>query len=113
MFRGHIVRMDENGLMQVYGHLKGVAHAATLDRLLFAGAVIERVDETGMLMQVSVPVSRVAETANLDEVGHISLPNYGRTNIESLQTQGDSRGPLVVPDGAGCRLAGIVSWNIE
>ena len=90
MSRGHIVRMDENGFMQVYGHLKGVAHAATLDRLPFAGAVIERVDETGMLMQVSVPVSRVAETANLDEVGHISLPNYGPTNIGSLQTQGDS-----------------------
>ena len=89
MSRGHIVNMDENGL-QVYGHLKEVAHAATLDRLLFAGAVIERVDETGMLMQVSVPVSRVAETADLDEVGHISLPNYGPTNIGSLQTQGDS-----------------------
>ena len=90
-----------------------MAHAATLDRLLSAGAVIERVDETGMLVQVSGPVSRVAETADLDEVGHISLPNYGRTNIESPQTQRDNRAPLVVPDGAGCRLAGIVSWNIE
>ena len=113
MSRGHIVRMDENGFMQVYGHLKEVAHAATLNRLLSAGAVIERVDETGMLVQVSGPVSKVAETADLDEVGHISLPNYGRTNIGSPQTQGDSRGLLVVPDGAGCRLAGIVSWNIE
>ena len=90
MFRGHIVRMDENGFMQVYVHLKEVAHAATLDRLLFAGAVIERVDETGMLVQVSVPVSRVAETSNLNEVGYISLPNYGRMNIGSLQTQGNS-----------------------
>jgi len=90
MFRGHIVRMDENGFMRLYGHLKEVAHAATLDRLLFAGAVIERVDETGMLVQVSVPVSRVAETSNLNEVGHISLPNYGRMNIGSLQTQGNS-----------------------
>ena len=89
-----------------------MAHAATLDRLLSAGAVIERVDETGMLVQVPGPVSKVAETADLDEVGHISLPNYGRTNIGPPQTQGDSRGLLVVPDGAGCRLAGIVSWNI-
>jgi hypothetical protein len=82
--------MDENGFLQVYGHLNEVAHAATFDRLLSAGEVIERVDETGMLVKVSVPVSRVAETADLDEGGHISLPNYGRTNIGSLRTQGDS-----------------------
>ena len=89
MSRGHIVNMDENGL-QVYGHLKEVAHAATLDRLLSAGAVSEHVDGTGMSVRPSVPISWVAETADLDEVGYISLPNYCRTNIGSLQTQGDS-----------------------
>ena len=90
MSRGHIVNMDENGFMQVYVHLKEVAHAATLDRLLSAGAVSEHVDETGMSVRSSVPISWVAETADLDEVGYISLPNYCRTNIGSLQTQGDS-----------------------
>ena len=51
MCRGHIVKMDENGFMQVYVHLKEVARAATLDRLLSAVAVSEHVDETAILGQ--------------------------------------------------------------
>jgi len=70
-----------------------------------------------VLLQVDVPmVSNTDCNASTSYNRSITVNMLCAGLIEERRKdscQGDSRGPLVVPDGAGCRLAGIVSWNIE
>jgi hypothetical protein len=87
---GRILMMNQAGFVQVYVHLNERGGPGTLDKLRSLGAVIERQDESGMLVQASIPATRIAEAADLGQVSYISLPNYGRVNVGSQQTQGDA-----------------------
>ncbi|MCH7801532.1 MAG: S8 family serine peptidase [Chloroflexi bacterium] len=87
---GRILRMNRAGFVQVYVHLTESGGSGTLDELRSMGAVIERQDESGMLVQASIPASRIEKAADLGQVSYISLPNYGWVNVGSQQTQGDA-----------------------
>ena len=89
LWEGRILRMNEAGFVQVYIHLIESGGPGALDELRSVGAVIERQDESGVLVQASIPATRIAEAADLGQVSYISLPNYGWVNIGSQQTEGD------------------------
>jgi hypothetical protein len=90
MSSGRILRIGDSGFVQVYVHLVEAAGPIVLGNLRSMGALIERQDESGMLVQVSLPVSRISDAAEIEDVAYISLPNYGRTNAGSQQSQGDA-----------------------
>jgi subtilisin family serine protease len=84
-----LMRLDAKGRVQVYVRVADAASAA-VDELESMGAVVERVSDSGTLIQASVPVNRVHEMAYLEWVQAVTLPSYGRVNVGSRQTEGDA-----------------------
>lgn len=84
-----LVRLDGEGRVQVYIRVSR-AGADVLGGLESMGAAIERLDESGTLVQATVPVLRLSQLADLEYVTVITAPNYGHVNAGAALTQGDA-----------------------
>ena len=84
-----LLRLDGRGRLQVYVRVESVTQGVR-DALAGMGAVVEREDEAGRIVQASVPLGALDALADLDFVESVTPPNYGRTNVGSKLTQGDN-----------------------
>ena len=88
-FNAGLLRLDAAGRVQVYIRVSRVGEDV-LAGLESRGAVIERRDESGTLVQASVPVQSLAQVAGLEYVTVITAPSYGHVNVGSALTEGDA-----------------------
>jgi len=84
-----LLRLDGEGRVQVYIRVSR-AGPDVLGGLESLGAAIERLDESGTLVQATVPILRLSQLAELEHVTVITAPNYGHANAGAALTQGDA-----------------------
>ena len=84
-----LVRLEGEGRVQVYIRVSR-AGADVLAGLESMGTAIERLDESGPLVQATVPTLRLSQLADLEYVTVISTPDYGHVNAGAALTQGDA-----------------------
>jgi len=115
-FEAGLLRLDELGRLQVYISVSAHDDDA-LEELESLGVAVERVDDSGALIQARVPLPTIGRVAGLGYVSGITPPKYGQVDVGSRLTEGDAllefdnlRSTLGV-DGSGVTV-GVLSDGI-
>ena len=89
LVQGGVLRLDDQGRVQVYIHVLS-AEFYILDELEVMGILVERWSDSGTIIQAWVPVKALPALAELDFLSAVTPPNYGRLNVGSRLTEGDT-----------------------
>ena len=84
-----LLQLDNLGRLQVYIHVSAT-DADPVSELSSLGAIIERQDDSGLLVQAKVHLKILPQIGLLEYVVSATLPKYGQTNVGSRLTQGDA-----------------------
>ena len=89
LMKAGFLRVDARGRVQVYIYAQTVGQAV-LNDLGSRGAAVERSHEPQGVIQARVGVKAIPRIAALESVAYIAPPRYGRVNVGSRLTQGDT-----------------------
>ncbi|MCH8205709.1 MAG: S8 family serine peptidase [Chloroflexi bacterium] len=81
--------LDDQGRVQVYVRISD-PEAGIAGEVVSLGGQVERLDESGTLIQARVPVDKLPQVAALEYVTSVTLPNYGQPSLGSFLTEGDA-----------------------
>ncbi|MCH8990579.1 MAG: hypothetical protein IIA44_02355, partial [Acidobacteria bacterium] len=91
LLRAGLLRIDSRERAQVYVHVGDLYSAEDVVGGLEAlGGVVERVSESGDVIQASVPIGSLDAIAGLQAVRAVTTPSYGHVNVGSQLTEGDA-----------------------
>lgn len=112
-----LMHIDASGRVQVFVEVSSSA-GVVAPALEAAGGRVERMAEAQRLVQAWVPIGAIAALRGVPGVTHVRLPDYGRPQIGSVTSEGDTllsaatTRSMFGVDGAGVRV-GVVSDGVE
>ena len=89
LVEGGVLLLDDQGRVQVYIHVLS-AEFYILDELEVMGILVERWSDSGTLIQAWVPAKALPALAEVEFLSAVTPPNYGRLNVGSRLTEGDT-----------------------